>query len=106
MTPTDADSERARELLGEYLIDPDNHPALVNVLASALTQARANSAAMKWIPCSERMPEPGVFVLAWDGDDIAMAEWDKGDDWWLFDGSGWDTTHWCDLPAPPEGAGP
>ena len=57
-----------------------------------------------WIDLNQRMPEPEVFVLTWDGKRVGI-------DWWgslrfrpAPDG-GAPPTHWMPFPKPP-GAGP
>ena len=63
-----------------------------------------------WIACSERMPKPGIMVLACArrpnarGCDYAFADWSY-DHWWFHDdGPQFTPTHWMPLPPPPTGA--
>jgi hypothetical protein len=63
----------------------------------------------EWIPVTERLPEPGDYVLVCD----------TREDWyglWEFSGSAWydasyqpwsidEVTHWQYLPQPPKGEG-
>ena len=55
----------------------------------------------EWIPCSERMPEAMVSVLA-TGDwfDYAVTAW-SGKEWLDFDDYEPPVTHWMPLPSPP-----
>lgn len=55
-----------------------------------------------WIPCSERMPEAMVSVLA-TGDwfDYAVTAW-SGKEWLDFDDYEPPVTHWMPLPAAPQ----
>lgn len=62
---------------------------------------------MKWIKCSERMPEADVSVLAlWNGGiqvlfvHSSTGLWDDGDFWSCIDHD--EVTHWMPLPQPPE----
>jgi hypothetical protein len=62
----------------------------------------------KWIPCSERLPEKHVEVLAYSPywGKIVVAMW--GGEFWLEQWTDDDLeqseiTHWMPLPEPPEG---
>jgi hypothetical protein len=61
---------------------------------------------VKWIPCSERLPEPETNVLIYSTLDkrimtaqIWLQGWNTLDDWGL---RLQDVTHWMPLPAPPD----
>ena len=58
----------------------------------------------KWIPVSERMPEDGVVVLAWNGKRVVFGYARDGE--WIDTLYGWvipnGPTHWMPLPEPPE----
>jgi len=79
-------------------------------IISALSELRELRAAMLqgaepvqgWIPCSERMPEKMVSVLA-TGDwfDYAVTAWDGGE-WLDFDDYEPPVTHWMPLPKQPQ----
>lgn len=75
----------------------------------------------RWIPCSERLPEPGVPVLTFDGKYMRVErhiDWidtDEGElkgEWWIdgTEGDNYDcvglrdgaATHWMPLPSMPE----
>ena len=62
------DSDRAWELCayahGAYT-GWEGMAALERQLAAALRRLAEVEAANRWIPCSERMPDPNVWVLAW-----------------------------------------
>ncbi|MCK5643909.1 MAG: DUF551 domain-containing protein [Gammaproteobacteria bacterium] len=58
-----------------------------------------------WIKTADRMPEPGLHILFWDGEMIDVGDYDDG----LFhDLEGRDclpecfVTHWMPFPEPPE----
>lgn len=65
--------------------------------------------AQRWIPCSERLPEPGVYVLV-DGADIPGGYrfplidkiCDDGE-WLNCDGSEWSAVAWMSIPEPWKG---
>ncbi len=106
MTPRPEDRKQARELLDDHA--HDDH--LVDRIASALTQARANSA-MKWIPTSERVPENGARVLGIHppSGNVYIYCFDYGvwetDDETQIRQPEFHPRFWMPLPAPPEGAG-
>ena len=60
-----------------------------------------------WVPVSERLPEEGAAVLAWDGHMVHMVTLESDGHHWIDDGSASDTnvTHWRELPMPPKGEG-
>lgn len=49
----------------------------------------------RWIPCTERMPEPHTAVLVWNGKDVGIG-------WNNPDVPESDCTHWMPLPEGPE----
>lgn len=60
----------------------------------------------RWIPASERLPEPDKRVAVCNGQRIAVGWWTTDDE---FDFECWDdmwdggrATHWMPLPNPPE----
>ena len=60
----------------------------------------------KWIPVSDRLPEPGDYVMVCDirEDWISLCEF-SGDAWYDFGCKMWDideVTHWMPLPEPPK----
>lgn len=64
----------------------------------------------QWIPVMERLPEPEVNVLAFNGDYVFVsqyycshfASWDKeGHMVWVREQYAKDPTHWMPLPVPP-----
>ena len=65
----------------------------------------------KWIPVWERMPEVGVPVLAYNGNDTFVSEYyrthilpgDEGYMTWVKDQYACYPTHWMPLPEPPKG---
>ena len=61
--------------------------------------------ARRWIPVSERLPEPHGHVLGWQPDFARPAEvWIGSSGQWLggdFEPAG-HITHWMPLPEPPE----
>ena len=70
----------------------------------------ANGVAIqKWIPVWERMPEVGVPVLAYNGNDTFVSEYyrthilpgDEGYMTWVKDQYACYPTHWMPLPEPP-----
>ena len=63
---------------------------------------------MRWIPCSERLPEDFQDVLIWDNrDETSFTGHYAECDGWTVDGYDvdrypFDITHWMPLPEPPE----
>jgi hypothetical protein len=59
----------------------------------------------KWIPVSERMPEPYQSVLLWNPPfpQQYVGHWCPVEKWFNRSAGGLDTTptHWMPLPAPP-----
>jgi hypothetical protein len=99
--------------------DADFYNAAPSDLAYLLEQ-------VKWIPVSERMPEPQVLVLVSDGEKVSAAKfhtevqeyWEEINRdtkkkktetvtyWSHLDDKAWmEVTHWRPLPAPPESEG-
>jgi len=55
---------------------------------------------MKWIKCSERMPENTEEVLTWNGEYYVEA---YVGNYWQTDSAELDkVTHWAKLPTPPK----
>lgn len=71
-----------------------------DALRSQLAEARA--AAPRWVPVTERLPEPGVHVLIDLDGDMLIARFFESD-WWLDPGGELigDITHWMPLPGAP-----
>lgn len=63
---------------------------------------------MRWIPCSERMPEPGKRVLATDGGFVGemyigkRGEWRRYNVTYIQDLMALDILWWKPLPEPPK----
>lgn len=65
----------------------------------------------RWIPCSERLPEPLQNVIICTDIKTVTVAWINGNEWYFADtGNGhieqWgldDVTHWMPLPEPPKG---
>ena len=55
----------------------------------------------KWIPCSERMPVQGQFVVAGAADTLMVAIYRSGVFHDQFDGEVF-ASHWMPLPEPPK----
>lgn len=60
----------------------------------------------RWIPCSERLPDDGEFVLTYKNGQFEVQEYEKRRNGWIG-GGGWFwslamVSHWMPLPAPPE----
>jgi len=57
----------------------------------------------QWIPATERMPEDGVVVMAWNGKRVCYGYARDGQ--WIDTLYGWvipnGPSHWMPLPAPP-----
>lgn len=65
----------------------------------------------QWIPVTERLPEPEVDVLAFNGDYVFVSQyycshfgsWDKeGHMAWVIEQYAKNPTHWMPLPEPPK----
>ena len=71
-----------------------------------LVRALAASETITWIPVAERLPEPDVTVLHWDGE-ISVAGRDAKGQWWLegreeYGPLATAPTHWAELPKGPK----
>lgn len=88
--------EVACSALADALALPDDHPQRGNLCWLA-GRAEACLGKAEWVSVGERLPEPGITVLVWDGDVMMLSEWDR---------SIWADirpTHWMPLPSPPKG---
>ena len=76
------------------------HDELANVIQSC------EESKPRWIPASERLPNPYDIVFGWDGCDIGFAAWQRKGRYWLGDENFDDThpqiSHWMPLPEPPK----
>ena len=63
-----------------------------------------NNVGSKWIPVTERLPEPGEYVLAWEWQGFCVVDRyiDIGDGRWGLSNDGAIYTHWMPLPSAPE----
>ena len=62
----------------------------------------------RWIPCSERLPNDGEFVLTYKNRQFEVQEYDKRRNGWISIGWFWSlytVTHWMPLPEGPEEEG-
>ncbi|GEM_PF-1759377 len=99
--PTEEMNKAGWAAMNEHdAIDPTYRAMLA--AAPRLTGSEPVSVPGKWIPCSERMPETMVSVLA-TGDwfDYAVTAW-SGKEWLDFDDYEPPVTHWMPLPAAPQ----
>lgn len=81
----------------------------LNMLKAVLYELRVMPSAQRWIPCGERLPEPGVNVLV-DVADIPAGgrfplidEICKDGEWLNCDGSEWLALAWMPIPDPWKG---
>jgi hypothetical protein len=72
-------------------------------LASAGSVANGQANLDGWIPATERLPEEGERVLAWDKDfnESEVATYYAHDGWGCDASISLNVTHWMPLPAPP-----
>ncbi|HYQ47118.1 MAG TPA: DUF551 domain-containing protein [Polyangiaceae bacterium] len=77
--------------------------AMRNSIEALIAEVRAH----RWIPCSERMPEPLVRVLVAVDSETHIGCWESSA-WWSPTAGDYDgrvpvgeVTHWMPLPAPP-----
>ena len=63
----------------------------------------ASGGSLAWIPVTERLPEEGERVLAWDNGfkESEMATYYARDGWGGEVIASLNVTHWMPLPAPP-----
>lgn len=87
-----------------------DHFALSAGIAALYEMEKNAPAVNRWIPCSERLPEPLQNVIVCTDIKTVTLAWLMGDNWYFADtGNGhieqWgmsDVTHWMPLPEPPE----
>nr|DAI47383.1 MAG TPA: Protein of unknown function (DUF551) [Caudoviricetes sp.] len=61
-----------------------------------------------WIPCSERLPNDGEFVLTYKNGQFEAQEYEKRRNGWISGGWFWSlctVTHWMPMPEPPKEGG-
>ena len=60
----------------------------------------------RWIPVTERLPEPYFDVLSTDGESVGIASYQKKGGYWLTSDVFYDAhvavSHWMPLPEPPK----
>ncbi len=73
------------------------------VLAKGIADIIRIAAEPDWIPVTERLPEEGERVLAWDKDfnESEVATYYAHDGWGCDASISLNVTHWMPLPAPP-----
>ena len=59
---------------------------------------------LRWIPVTERLPEEGVPVIAWEKQGFPYVDYLSDGVWTIADDNKGETTHWMPLPEPPEGS--
>jgi|GEM_PF-5718817 len=75
----------------------NNSLDMVGVIASTpiAPTSSGQQVASEWIPVTDRLPKPEVFVLCWDGIRCFIGWWGSLRD------NGSDATHWMPFPKPP-----
>lgn len=79
-------------------------------IAAALRVVKKAPAVNRWIPCSERLPDNGVAVLVYTGENnfkVWLAEYSKYMEVWTLAGNYVpikknNVSYWMPLPEPPE----
>jgi hypothetical protein len=104
--------EKLKELYEQnrYFSSDKNHRDFVMFADDYIEALRERSA--KWIPVSERLPDPDVQVLVWHrrdsnafefiGLDFTSSYGDPENGCWFHTERGDKITHWMPLPSPPE----
>ena len=94
--------ERAIEIL-----DPEHreHSKNLEEVNEACQMGMEALERTRWIPCSERLPNDGEFVLAYKNGQFEVQEYEKRRNGWISGGWFWSlctVTHWMPLPKPPK----
>ena len=105
MTQPETPRTDALRILVELPDDIVSHAANLEALCKELERelAACEARAFEWIPVSERLPEKGVFVWAWDAKRGANPSVLLADELWVitYDDAEISPTHWMPLPEPP-----
>lgn len=95
------DREKLIELLNEGYLT-----AIQRNLSVMETQVRillANGVTVqRWIPVTERLPEPFEDVLVFRDGEISI-DYHEENGWFAYDFKGKRVSHWMPLPEPPKG---
>lgn len=109
ITPDDSQRNFIDQLSRRCIVrDRHGEPVLDQELAATRLAIRERATArMRWIPCSERLPDPGINVLYFTkhGDEPLIGSRRKLDEQWYWGSDFGDydhmVTHWMPLPEPP-----
>ncbi len=90
------------------ILDPEHreHYESIDPVIEACRMGMKALEQTRWIPCSERLPDDGEFVLTYKNGQFEVQEYEKRRNGWIG-GGGWFwslamVSHWMPLPEPPK----